>query len=164
MGEIDDQLEKIINNAKRPAGHERSANIYTFHQYGKGGIVTIELTGEKIGDIAIEPDQIIEGRLVDQRQAMLLVAEASHQPDLRGRKIVLGMHQTYFKGKATTHNHRNCVAPGGTFAYYFPEDAVEASPFYIPDPDSWCNVAAQYGRIAINGETVFDVIDGQMSA
>ncbi len=159
VGELEDQLDRIVNQHQRRPEHRSRREFYTFHKYGRDRTVTIELTGEKIGDIAVEPDQLIEGRLVDQRQAVLLVTDATHQPALKDRRIILGMHRADLAGKPNSQNLRNCVAPGGTFSYYFPEEVGEITQFEVPASDSWYNLAAQYGRVAIDGKVIFDAIN-----
>jgi hypothetical protein len=153
-----EELDKTMFGIARKLLYETRGGFYTLNQYAAGREMRIELVGEEIAeDLQLEPDQVIEGYLTDAHRALMWVEAASHLTDLAGREIGLGMITDLATpgGVVRDQNLRGCVAPGRSFAYYFPEDIPAISKYGTPS--QWHNMAASYGRVVVAGVELFDV-------
>lgn len=137
---------------------EESGGLCGLHQFEAGDSIVIDLIGEQCEGVKIEEDQIIVGQIIDNRQSIIDVFAASHQPELAGRHIGLATATDLSTpvGFIVRGTLKYCVGPQRTMAYYFPEDIA---PDGLPTQDAYHYLAARYGRIVVAGEVFFDVLD-----
>lgn len=160
MGELEDNINEIGRYAALRIAYESSGRLYSLSQFSIGDLVTIDLVGENMEGVQIEPDQIILGRITSNRMAQIEVIEAPDQRNLVSRTIGLGVHTDIATpgGIVLNQNIKGCVAPKRTCAYYFLEDIMPTSPYQYPS--TFHVLAARYGRVIVEDMTLFDVIRG----
>ncbi len=136
----------------------QSCGLVTFNHFRPGEIVEIDLLGESLDEIIIEPDQTIVGVLRDNRYAKVHVSEASHTTNLVGREICLATTATLGTpaGIAVYTTIAGCVAAARNMAYYHPEEVPADAAYGLPA--EYNQVAARYGRLQVGGTVIFDVL------
>lgn len=157
MSELEAELTQIARATAMKLYCEQHVMLWPFGHFDAGAPISIELSGEVIEGIQVEPDQTIAGELVNSRAAEVLVSSASHRDKMIGRSIILAANCNIMTpiGISVSTTARHCVSPRATMAYYHPEDVSPDSLYGFPD--HYEQVAGRYMRVCVGDIEFFNV-------
>lgn len=155
------ELDRIQRACAMRAQMERMGFPFTLNGYSEHSRVVIELAGESIAGVSVEPDQTITGKLIDPQQAKLLVDGADVRKELIGWEIGLaavGRVGTPV-GVEKVVNMRACMIAGAPALYYFETD-IAADNYGCPFNEDYRHFFASYRSVTVGDQYLF----GEFSA
>lgn len=147
------EVGRVFANARM---YEQYAGPYTFNQFEPGKQVSIDLVSEKIDDITIEPDQHIEGTLIDNKQGIITITDADYHPELIGWQVGLAVRTPIATPAriVVDATMRCAVIPNRDAAYYIPGDPRRKFRYHCPDYYDY--FFARYARLQVGKVILFD--------
>jgi len=147
--ELAQQINQIGEVAWRRLMLEQHG-LFTFHQFGIGDSVVIDTVADDIPGVDATFGQTLMGEITDTTRAQFRVVDALHQKHLIGWEIFMATVTDLATpgGIMEQVTLKHCMGPNRRMAYVFRDSKEQYIHF----------TSTRYGRVAVNGVVLFDVI------